>query len=339
MKRDNHYLAQSYLKPWADLDNKIWYYRLLVSHENVPIWDKGYCKGSGLQKDLYTRVLSGQESDEIESWFNEFVENPASEPIRKAISGATLKPEDWYCLVQYLAMQDRRTPKRLLEHLKFTKENIVEQMNQTLGETKEKLESGQLNRESFPANMLPVNTFPIKVIQEPSDEPGYTRIKVESIPGRASWLHSLQHQITKTAKVLHQYRWTIMQPATDILLPTSDCPVIKLNYHSKGKYDFGGGWASKGTEIFLPLSPEHILYTQVGVKRPPPRGTKLNMKVSLMIRKFIIEAAHRTIFSVEPEKVIAKIRPRLVDSIKFQEEQKQWQDWHKVQSEVEKEFL
>jgi hypothetical protein len=39
---------------------------------------------------------------------------------------------------------------------------------------------------------------------------------------------------------------------------------IPLNYYARGRYDFKGGWGNKGTEILLPLSPHHLLYTRVG---------------------------------------------------------------------------
>jgi len=35
--------------------------------------------------------------------------------------------------------------------------------------------------------------------------------------------------------------------------------VILLNFYSPEKYDFGGGWGSVGTEIFMPLGPGHHL--------------------------------------------------------------------------------
>src|SRR5699024_11588180 len=47
-------------------------------------------------------------------------------------------------------------------------------------------------------------------------------------------------------------------------LPTSDNPVINLNYYRKDKYDFNGGWGVDNTCIMMPLTPKHLLYTQVG---------------------------------------------------------------------------
>ena len=112
-------------------------------------------------------------------------------------------------------------------------------------------------------NMQNISEFlPIKIITELPPEEDFGKLRVESIVGRGYWLFAIKQLLTKTINVLLQHKWTILQSPTELKWLTSDDPVIKLNYYNPQKYDFGGGWGSLGTEIFLPLSPKYLLYTK-----------------------------------------------------------------------------
>lgn len=116
--RDNHFVSQGYLKQWDGGSGQISVYRVLVSHDRVPLWTQKSIKGVGYQQNLYSREINGIENDLIEKWFSTEFESPATEAIRGAICGHRLAPEDWHKLVRFLAMHDVRTPARLLEYLK-----------------------------------------------------------------------------------------------------------------------------------------------------------------------------------------------------------------------------
>ena len=171
-------------------------------------------------------------------------------------------------------------------------------------------------------------------------EPGQTigKLKGETIAGRALWLFGIRHLLTQTANILHKHRWTILAPPADMNWFTSDYPVIRLNFHGSDKYDFGGGWGSPGTEIFFPLSPRHLLYTQVG-KQPPRRGDTLPRVQAEMIRRFIAEHAHRMIFAAEKDNEVPKLHPRTVNAHLFKDEKEQWRKWHEEQTAAERELM
>jgi hypothetical protein len=235
-------------------------------------------------------------------------------------------------------MQDIRTPKRLIDHIKYTQETLPALMDSVLNEIKNEIVNGKRSdnaQTNFDDSIL---KYPLKVYKEPIDDSDFTRIKVESIPGRASWLNSIKHQLENTSKVLHMHKWSVLHPADGHFWSTSDCPVIKLNYYGRSNYNFKGGWARKGTEILFPLSPKHLVYTKIGYS-PPKRGTIIDQKTSLLINQLIIKSAHRMIFSKTPDNNIVKVRPRLVDPQVFKKERDNWLGWHQQQSEVEKEFL
>lgn len=122
--RNNHYVPRSYLKRWADEIGRVWSYRVLVSHRNVPLWKQRSTKGLAYHEHLYTRLIATGETDDIERWLNNEFESPAQESIDKAVSNGRLAATDWEKLVRFLAAQDVRTPARLSEQLKHGHEPI-----------------------------------------------------------------------------------------------------------------------------------------------------------------------------------------------------------------------
>ena len=119
---------------------------------------------------------------------------------------------------------------------------------------------------------------------------------------------------------------------------SSDDPVVRLNFYSHGKYDFGGGWGNKGTEIFMPIGPNHLLYTQVG-SRPPQRGTQFSSEQAEIILRCIAEHAHRFIFASKSEANVVSLRPRAVSAELLKDEDAQWSKWHEEQTEAERKLM
>lgn len=338
-RRDNHYVSIGYLKRWESSSNKIWVYRTLVSHDNVPLWKESSIKGVAYHSYLYTRIIAGVESDEIERWLDKEYETPTEGVLQKVASEDRLTASDWRILVRFLASQDVRTPARLIENLKRWEKTLPDILENTLKESVRKLElvrSGETDlqqNKSLMAEYLPIR---IKTEIEPNKKFGI--LKAKTVTGRGMWLFSIRHLLSQTANILHQHRWTILSPPKGMKWFTSDDPVIRLNFYKHNKYDFRGGWGSIGTEIFLPISPEHLLYTQVG-KRPPRRGTKVTPDKAKMISRFIVEHAYRIIFAREPDTNVSKYRPRVVDSESFRDEKDQWTKWHANQTNAERELM
>lgn len=119
---------------------------------------------------------------------------------------------------------------------------------------------------------------------------------------------------------------------------TSGDPVIRLNYSSESDHSFHGGWGSEGTEIMLPLSPQHLLYTRAG-RQPPRRGSVVTREVADSIRRVIASHAHRSIFAAEPDAEVPAMRPRVVNAAQRRSENEQWRRWHEEQSAAEREYL
>lgn len=338
-RRDNHYVSSQYLKHWESSTGRIWVYRILVSHDKVPLWKDKSARGIAYHKHLYTRLAVNRETDELERWFDREYETPAADVLQKVISNDRLTPSDWRILVRFLALQDVRTPARLVERLKFWHKTLPGLMQNTLEKSVKKLES--MNSKDI--RIVPQNSplteylpFSVKTEKIPGQE--FATIRAETIVGRGLWLFSIKRLLTETADILHQHRWTILSPPNGLKWFTSDDPVIRLNYNGPNKYDFGGGWGSKGTEIFMPLSPDHIIYTQIG-SRPPRRGTQFSLEQAKLIRRFIAEHAHRFIFSKEPDSKVPRLKPRVVNKNWFKDEENQWAKWNKEQTDAERKLM
>jgi len=82
---ENHYVPCLYLKHFASPEGTLYRYRILVSRPNVPTWKRVHVSGVGYQTHLYTRVVLGAETDDIERWLERDFDTPAAAPIRKAI--------------------------------------------------------------------------------------------------------------------------------------------------------------------------------------------------------------------------------------------------------------
>lgn len=141
---------------------------------------------------------------------------------------------------------------------------------------------------------------------------------------------------TKSIASLHKHEWKIIDLDDRVNIPTSDDPVICLNYYADDTYDFGGGWNNIGSEIIFPISPKKIIYTKVGEK---DIQFELNYELSMKIKTMIVEHAHRRIFSMDKERWITKVRKRYVNLDEFQREKEMIENWHKNYKNIESEYL
>jgi hypothetical protein len=325
--RKNHYVPQTYLKRWAfptDV-NKIWEYWILVEHENVSLWKESSIKLIANHLHLYTRIVAGDESDELERWFDREFETPIENVLQKVTSDIQLTPSDWRVLVRFLSAQYVRTPARLLEKSQHWDRFLLEI-----------LEKGANNL----ARRIKVtpNTA-IQILHNGYIKIGVTPegIKLNILRGRGLWLKKIEAELA-TAEVLHQHKWIILYPPKGMSWFTTDDPVICLNDQNPQEYSFNWGWATtKATEICMPLSPRHLLYTKVG-ERPHYRSRVSSLQEAAMIRRCIAEHAHRSIFASEQDTDVAELRPRTVNAGAVESEKAQWHNLNKDQIEAEQKF-
>jgi hypothetical protein len=327
-----------YLKGFARADGKVYTYRILVSHPNVPVWVPKSTKAIAKHAHLYTSSIGGVDSDRFEKWLDQEFEAPAAESLNKATSDAKMKTGDWNKLVRFTAAQFVRTPANLLRSQERWVESVPEALTSTLETTVRMMEAKRAGRP------LPEPVFsktgaapiPLQVSIEPSETPGVVKLKPEIPSGRGMWLFYMEHILTNTIKYLEAHDWTILRPASGLQWLTSDDPVICVNYYRQGLYDFDGGWGKNGCELLFPLGPQHLLHTRVGQPRLG-RGTVIAGPVAEIIRRLIAEHAFRMIFAATPDDGVLSIRPRVVNDVQFRDEERQWKEWHEFQSKAETE--
>jgi len=332
LHKDNHYVPQLYLKQWST-NGKILTYRLLVPHENVPVWKEHSLRGIAFHQHLYTYLVGQEETDEFECWLGQEFEAPAEEAIRLAVNDERMSPEHWRTLIRFAVAQDVRTPENLKSFLTRQRESLQALMNETLDDSVRKLEEAVKAGIRLPRQVTDSsNSFPLRVSITKTPDGGGA-IETRTVVGRKLWLWSVRHLLTNTIEKITHSRWTIVHAPAGISWPTTDNPVIKLNFHSAEKYDFSGGWGVPKCDIFLPLSSTHLLHNSIS-QRSWSRGTVLDKPLATFIRKIIIEHADRYVFDKERSDVHL-VRPRIVSLEGYKKEQDAWGSWHREQSEAE----
>jgi len=335
---DNHFVSQSHLRRWSEDGHRVWCHRILVPHKKVPEWKLRSVRGVAYQRDLYTSLVGGQEIDEFERWLEAEFETPAQNAIERAVHGDVLSSSDWERLVRYMAAQDLRTPQNYIESVIRWNDQLPEMLQRTLNKAVQNLEkakrTGRKPKTELATGKQPfANVFKIKVDPHARPETKQGEIKVEVVVGRHLWLESQRHLLNKTIQVCFSHSWSIAEVANGTEWFTSDHPVARVNYYSEGNYDLKGGWGKKGGNLLMPLSPNYLLFTQIG--EDLPKRFVLSDRQTSEIQRFIAERAHRTIFAHKRMPEVKWLRPRHVNLEMYREEQEAWRNWHSDQSRAE----
>ncbi|MGD0902946.1 MAG: DUF4238 domain-containing protein [Terracidiphilus sp.] len=334
LTRDNHFVPQLYLKNFATDSGEVLEYRILVSHPKVPIWRSVNIAGTGYEKNLYTRIVRGEEADDIEQWLNSEFESPAKEPFQKVLADKEPTRDDWEILVRFLACQIVRTPAFLIKYLPIWK-----QMAPKLLDEKKKDFEASLREPKEPGKRTIYDEvphreyFPFKIDREDLPEENKVRFTRRLLVGRGLWFYTMKHTLTKTLKVLHKHKWTILEAPARLPWFTSDDPVICLNFRSDSDYDFNGGWNRERANILFPLSPRHLMITEIGASTYPRKVPSCYQ--ARLFRRMIAEHAHRRIYSLSEDGKVPQLKPRLEDALAYQNDRKLWATWYEDQSRAE----
>lgn len=330
---NNHYIPQFYLKNWSQDGNSIFVYSLLVPDSRIPYWRSKKIKSTAVWNDFYTRNEGKNEIDDFEKWFNREFESPAKKVFDDLLKGHILDEDKSKKLSRFICSQYLRTPARLNALMARWRTEMPQLVEDVLQETLKKSEENP-QIISRPSQMFEEEKLlPIKV----SINRDIRQIKVDSLVGKGMYLFALKHLLTKTVRVLERHHWHVIHATEDISFPTSDDPVICLNYNSEHKYDFKGGWGRKNGNIIMPISPKLLLITQIG-SNMSSKQLDYSKYWSGFFRKIIIEHAHRYVYAIESQKGMLAINPRRVNAALFEKEKNIMADWHEDQMEAEAEL-
>lgn len=333
--KNSHYVPRSYVQRWADSDSKVWAYRTLVSHDKVPPWTKAAISSLTVHQHIYTQATATGVTDAVEHWLNSEFESPAAPAIEKALRNEPLTDHDWTFLIRFLAAQDARTPATMMKALS--------RWQRTLQPTLQKaMEDGVADwmaakREGRQPNVKATGKYgyvPGRVTAEAGPDGKGVTFKMTTLAGRSMWLESTRYLLTNTISVLHNHRWTIMRSPQGMEWLTSDDPVVRLNTEKSNGDLFDSGWSTEGGEIFLPLGPEHMLYTRIGME-PPPVGDVVGDDDAAWFQRLTIDHADRFIIAKTPNPEVEVQRPRIVDAERYKSEEAQRERWHQDQLAAE----
>lgn len=327
----NHFVPDAYLRRWSFDGHRLCAYEILVPHQSVPLWRPKYIRGLAYREHLYTSMMAGAESDSFERWLNETIEIPAQAALQRIVDDRPLDSDHWEHLIRYAAAQDLRTPAAFLDHMERMNRTVPELLDKTLVRSVAKLTRAQKRGRTLPSSSNQEQyRLPLRVDTQPNVDGDGGQLRAEITIGRETWLHSMHHLLTKTVRVLLRHNWRVVRPSPGSEWFTSDHPVLRLNYYKDGSYDFGGGWGRRGAEFIFPLSPQHLLYTQVG--HPVPERETLSTDLTFRLQKLLAERAHRWIFARQRVRRVEWFRPRTVNAKAFAAEQQEWKKWHTEQS-------
>ena len=293
-----------------------------MSRAEVPEWELRPIRGLAYQDDLYTTFSVGQEVDEFERWITRDYEEPGLSAVDKLLAQVRLSPFDWQQIARFVAAQDVRTPLNFIESMKRWEQDMPPMLEESIRDAVDTLRRARDEGIAL-ASKSESNAYwePWRVHIEPPSEPrsAQTMVRAEVTLGRSLWIASMHHLLTGAANALCQHRWSVAQPHGNEEWPLTDHPVLRLNYSRPGQYDFCGGWGNKGSEIMMPISPRHLLYVQVGKK--VRNRFNFSLQETKLVQRLIVERAHRWVFARKPANWIAQVRPRVVDSALFLDEQ------------------
>ena len=332
--RRNHYLPQLYLKSWSEDDKTVCQYQLLVSNENVPVWKKTSIKEVAYHSDLYSGLLNGKETDEIEKFFQKEIEDPAKGAIVKVINHERLAKSDLLSITRFLAAQYVRTPARYFRHKPIYDRIVPSLLDKSLKKIVTETEYAIANNLPKPNYGEGGKWLPYRSEILPSEKRDKSILKVEVLCDRQIWFIEIEKILNQTYKCLLDNKWVFAEAATGVSFYTSDDPVISAFFTNEDIKIGDGGWEVSGTKIIFPISPKIVMFTEVG-KDFDENIVQKSPLFSFYMQKCTIAHAFRAIYSNTPSPYITTCRSRKIDNCQFNREKNELRNWHKKQSDAE----
>ena len=334
---DNHYVSRMYLKAWAT-NKYVKVCELLVPNDKVHMWKSKSISSICSYDSMFVRLKDGEKNSDIEDWFNKDFENPAKEALEHAINDERMSIDDWHNIINFILCQIVRNPTFLSKILSWSKAWGESAFNEELDTISNMSEEEIINDYNNHKSCDNEKLFPLKIEKVGESSDGKIEYKVETYFGKQFYLWYIKRIINSDiSKMFHKQKWGIMNIEHNIVIPTSDNPVICLNYINRDNYDFNGSIGVKDNYILFPISPTKIIYTQIGKK--VKSRINVNYNTSLFLKKIIIEHAFRKVISCFEDEEVLKIRKRKVNKEIFQNELEMWEDFEKNYLEKEINFI
>lgn len=338
ISHNQHYVPQMYLKNWEDNGN-VFCYRLLVSHESVPMWSRQSVSRTASQDKIYTRIENDVELDNFEQDFNRRFETPAKTAIEKACNGVELSNDEWTRLIDFVVAQYVRTPAQFQWVMEWGKDGISQALDQVAAELKELKQIQKppaLPNETEESDLIPLN---VEILKRNSDEE-HSEVKIETVVGKSIWLFTIKHMLADGSNVrwaFHSLKWSIVSACEGVSWPTSDNPVAIIKVDKHGNLNPSQGILLKRNMIIMPLSPNKAI---VGKRlRTIPRYYTADSTFSQRIKKAIVQNGFFFIYNNYQDNDVQKIRTRTVDEKEYKRLEQEYGGWFDNYRDQEVPFL
>lgn len=337
--KKNHYVPQFYLKQWSADGEHIWQYKKLVPNMNVPLWAYKSTSEIAYEKYLYAQNTGKTLCDDFEKWISQEVENPAKNVISKLISGSTLISSEKIDIARFVLVQQLRTPAFFLKNQPRWQSLAQEVIIET-GEKLQKLFSeNRLTKDSLKGKtQFPKYYQPQVKATWCAKQGGSSGYNIEANIGRATWLSTIRRVSETVVPKMAKYNWRVINASDDIEWPTSDDPVICLNFRSMNDYSFEAGVYTNLANIILPVTPKHIIFAEVGSNHPIDAIDKSPI-YSAFFRRIILEHAFINVYCSKRSPFMQEECRPLVSEKKYNHMKQVFSEWNDIQSAIESEFI
>ena len=324
-RRKNHYVPEFLLRQFSTpaREGFVSEYRLLVEDHRLSEWDLRPVSRLARTSDLYTIVEGGEESDRVERWLDEEFESPAREAVDTAIANRVLTKEQWLKLIRMYAAQFLHTPAYFVRH----KDQWASEMNRNLLDTRDRLLPQLSKLGDIKGDSLIIegnDAFPLRYTIRRHE--GLRRsLHIEHVTGRKYWMWAIQSGLRLNGQLakLERYKWTIVKAPAGIQFFLTDNPAVCVRRRPDGSQSLDSGWGTLQSKLMLPLSPNHLLFCQVGSPMQD-RYITAHAVWAQQLRADLADAAFRSFYCQIPDEALSRYRPRRIDRARFREEAAQW---------------
>lgn len=338
--RDNHYVPRFYLRQWSGNGNTIRCYNGIIRNEAMRGWRSTSIKGTAYWKNLYTDIVDGYDDDKFEKMMHDY-EDAAKEALCKLVSDAELSEREKSDLVSFLIVQAARTPsfvefsQRLLKRV-FP--SVVESVGERL---KQRIADGTIEEEAKRATQSLKEASPdlSDMVMNVRLDKEKGAIGVETCTGRQNFIaEALRFIEGAPGELLRDCNWIILN--TEDMLMTSDNPVVFMQYDERSGWAFGlgGGLISRPTLVFMPLTPHHVLLTQIGLSTQEMERIQMTDELNELIQQGTVFNAKRYIYANNCDDRASAWREQFVNSDVFDEMERERKEWHEENKELEASF-
>lgn len=332
--KNNHYVPRMYLKHWAT-DNKIYVYNLLVSNENVPMWQLQSISRTASMNKMYVRMESDSEIDDFETYFSQSFEDPAASPFEKLCKGEKLNSHEWVIIKDYITAQYVRTTSFYIKTQDVNRGILEKEIDNAL----HKLSTGDIdpdNNHKADANIgVDMSLLPLSIsIIKGEDRNSQSFVSVESVAGKSTWLMAIKRYLSDDScirKWMRQLHWAVVDCPEDTYWPTTDTPLVIINPRIPQESFIG---VAEADNIFIfPISPTKVLIAKNGKRLD--YGLGVSYKQAIVIKQAIVNNALLYIYSENEDPEIVNMRERLVSESEYKRVHDSLDRWHERYLEKE----